>query len=333
MVKRAAEVLGNKVGNQTSLGKSNGTVSEKRLCNSPRHLIICNSCNETLFSQIYELLSCKTSYIQKLVSIPPIYKALVNSLICKSFGLEFKSNFSGDSSFIENIQSFFPEKYLGAMCNEVALMQNHGNLNVTLQYSNVTKKLTKEKIVNLDVVSSDLGVKELNNTVQDQKIITDIPISSVNTSDSSQDSSLADQIKPTKALTSESEVAQTKNVSIPPEETNEPFEAVPNVVDESNVSGEGSMENSSTVSMTDSVTDSSESLEEHIDNMINSDMNVDSQGVVTPSSTTANLPQAPKESIFLRLSNRIKVRFYLVNSWRRSIKDTLHYRIPHTLPL
>lgn len=82
MVKRAAEALGNKVGNQTSKDKINDNVSKKSLCNSPRHLIVCNNCNETVFSQVYDLLSCKTSYIQKLVNIPAIYKALLNSFTC-----------------------------------------------------------------------------------------------------------------------------------------------------------------------------------------------------------------------------------------------------------
>lgn len=309
MVKRAAEALGNKVDNQTSGVKVNDTVSTKSLCSSPRHIVVCNNCNETLFTQIYDLLSCKTSYIQKLVSIPAIYKALINSFSCRSFGLDFQTNFSFENSYIDNLQSFFSQKYVGAMCNEIALTQNQGSLNITQQYLNITKKLTKDKIISLDVTSPELPLDVLNNTLHDDHTKTENASLKVNSTEL-EEPSFVEQIKPTKALNSDPKLAQTLNGSLNHEPT-ELDQSVPKPVEESEVSTVNLMENTTnTISPapeTVMVTESSESLEDHIDHMISSDMNVDSHGAVPPSSTTANLPQAPKESIFLRLSNRIKV--------------------------
>lgn len=309
IVKRAAEALGNKVDNQTSGVKVNDSISVKNVCNSPRHVVVCSNCNETLFAQIYDLLSCKSSYIQKLVSIPAISKALINSFTCQSFGFAFKTNFSGSSSYINNLHRFFPKNYVGAMCNEIALIQNQGSLNITHQYLNVTKKLTKEKIISLDVTSSELSLGTMNKTLPAPHTNSDSNTINVHVS-GAVENSLVDQIKPTRALNSDPELAQTVNGSISPDEP--PVVHVePNSTEESNIPiDNGLIDNFSTSTVSSEilmVTESSEILEDHIDNIISSDATVDSSGLVMASSTTANLPQAPKESIFIRLSNRIKV--------------------------
>lgn len=308
MVKRAAEALGNKVDNETTVTKVNETITTKRFCNSPRHMVVCNNCNESLFVQIYDLLSCESMYIENLVCVPALYKALIDSFSCRTFGLDFKTNFRDDSSYIDNLHYFFPERYLGAMCNEAAFIQNQRSLNVTHEYLNVTKKLTKDKIISLDLTSPDFSLKIGNDTLPDNHIKIDNATLTINTTE---EITLVDQIKPTKSMNSD-KLVQTENISVLSNEVDEvetELKPAENLNNKISYSGENfSTIASPSVPEATVLNESSETFDDHIDHVMSSDINSDSQGIITPSSTTSNLPQAPKESIFLRLSNRIKVR-------------------------
>lgn len=311
IVKRAAEVLGNKVNNQTANIKSNDTNKFKSTCSSPRHVVVCNNCNDSLFGQIYELISCKTNRIQKLVRIPYIYRTLVTSFTCQSYGIDLRSNVRRETSNFDNLELFFPTKYLIAMCNEVAIMENQAILNISQQYLNITKDLSKEKIINLDVSISEVVESKLNDSVENLvKIENNTKNNSVNESD---DSSYTAQIKPTKVFNSDPDVAQTINIS----DANEPemltLETGADKVDVltpvSDVT-ESSVPIDVATADNEAVTEITESLEDHLDHII-SDLNADGHSTTTPASTatSTNSQQVPKESIFLRLSNRIKVIF------------------------
>ncbi|CAG9814537.1 unnamed protein product [Phaedon cochleariae] len=274
MVKRAAQVLGNKVDNQTTNTNKSLSNALVNTCSCPRHLIICNNCTETLLGQIYELLSCKSDTIRKLIGLPPIYRALAGSASCSKFGYR-NSNGRDDS----RLEGFFPEKYVGAMCNEMAISEQQGVLNVSQHFPNITSDLTNDKIISMDVKEVvDLQGKP-NETVIDvteQPGNTTIHSATVDTS----------QIKPTKTLTVDPNTTTTPvpedlvpanpETAPPNPETAPFFDADP----------------------TPDVDLSNETMETALDEQMES---VDSSTVVVTAS-----PQAPKESIFLRLSNRIK---------------------------
>ncbi|KAG5896398.1 hypothetical protein JTB14_009603 [Gonioctena quinquepunctata] len=295
MVKRAAGVLGNKVDNDTVLDKKPNACTLVNTCSSPIYSVVCNNCSDTLFVQIYELLSCRAEEIRKLVSIPAIFKALIDSEICRKFGYHF-GILSEKSNHLYHIEAFFPEKYVGAMCNEAAILENQGLLNVSQQFLNITKSLTKDKIINMDFKDVEEPELKSNTTFPTDNTtlgnITDIPSTTVDEDVS--------RIKPTKTFAVDPELTQTDASA----ET-ATFESVKDSSETTTAPYEVTIDTPLNVEVdvtTEAVVDV---LEENVDNII-SDINIDSQTTTVSSSTASNSPQAPKESIFLRLSNRIK---------------------------
>ncbi|XP_023023232.2 SUN domain-containing ossification factor isoform X1 [Leptinotarsa decemlineata] len=293
MVKRAAEALGNKVDNETVFVKKSNASTLVNTCSSPRHVIVCNNCSETLFGQIFELLSCKAEEISKLVSIPAIMTALLDSDVCRRFGYEFNPSFK-ETIKLEHFEAFFPEKYLGAMCNEAAILEKQGLLNVSHQFLNVTKTLTKDKIINMNIEDSEEPKLSTNDT-----FVENIEVVDHSDTPSSTTSEDVSQIKPTKTFSLDPNLTQTVVEAEDPR-----LESITESPETTTVtSHEITIENPLSVEV-EATTEGAEILEEHIDHI--ADMNIDNPSTAVPSSTSTNSPQAPKESIFMRLSNRIK---------------------------
>ncbi|XP_063922817.1 SUN domain-containing ossification factor-like isoform X1 [Zophobas morio] len=291
IVKKAAEVLGNKGNHSNQTEPSNHTkqvVPLIKVCTSPSHLVVCVNCSDTLFGQIYELLSCHDSEIATLAHSPLIRKALTQTLICAPFGFNFSKPGPSRPSYIA---ALFPDRYIGAMCNMAAIFQSKVVLNVSNHYTNATQ-VTDDKLVNIE--TSELNVVAVEPARDEVTDALNLDLTEAVKSTCSTDVTYAGQIKPTKTLTPDLDLGghtevveadgQPTNPEPPKVNTSEKIEVV---------------ETEDKVEV-ETVTESVE-LDEQLEHFM--EFNGDSQHVQTTASTT---PQAQKESVFLRLSNRIK---------------------------
>lgn len=318
MVKKAAQVLGNKVNKTNESSQiSNETNSHPpiiKTCTSPSHYVVCNNCSDMLFGKIFELLSCKQKQIANLVSIPYISKALINSMTCQSFGFDFRDKTAKNSmhSGYASVESFFPASFLGAMCNALAVTHNKVLFNISHQYANITENISSSNLVDVDcnepkiIAVADDNSKDISNEDTSHQpteaLNLDHPDIINSKSSCSTDTTYASQIKPSKSLSTELPIQSEPNTaSISSGQTSQYVENVevaeppplePTVVDASvDVPSESDLQADS-------------NAEENVDKLI-TELNTEASPSVI-NAAASNL-QGQKESVFLRLSNRIKV--------------------------
>lgn len=308
------KVLGKKESNKTETTNKTKPISPIiNSCTSPSHLVVCVNCSDILFGQVYELLSCKSQQIRNLVAIPFIKLALVQSDICQRFGYDLSSKNSTVSlkSDPKSIESFFPARYLGAMCNAVAIQENKVVLNISQQYSNGTEAVsqTEADIVNIHKATPEIiPVIPSGDNLQSQ-------------SEDSKPKKENGEIKPTKTLenveipvqVTESSVKATDTIPLPvsdnPPISDASSEASLEKNEAENAKKDIKEENTEVPMEMETVTESIEKIEDHLDHFIsefNSESATGNSGSSSHTANAGNVAQAQKESVFLRLSNRIK---------------------------
>lgn len=289
MVKKAAEVLGNKgnSSNQTEiLNNTKQAVPLIHVCTSPSHLIVCDNCTDEIFGRIYELLSCHDLKLWNLIQIPFIQSVLTETNLCQKFGFDFCkiNNLVAQSNYLKAV---FPEYFLGAMCNMVAVYQNKVVLNISSNHSNDTQILPDDdEIINIETSEPHILPVETRKEPEVTDALTLESSDAVTKSSCSTDVTYTSQIKPTKTLTSDLDLRESNTESSSLEVKSVVTESVQANITEVTPEPEPEVE---------SVTESIE-LDEPLENFI--DFNGDSH----PTSA----PQAQKESVFVRLLNRIK---------------------------
>ncbi|KAK9680379.1 Sad1 / UNC-like C-terminal, partial [Popillia japonica] len=305
IVKKAAEVLGNKGNNSNYTNDAKLELESGKLrsqCKTPSHIIVCDNCSDVLYDDVYELLSCQSTLLYKLFKCDLIQKTLFNTDTCSEFGLNFRAKRASTTKlYNEYIRSLFPKKYLAALCNTAAIVDNKVVLNISKQFPNITNEVPKElhiaeTVEPHTVVSNKTEeIKPTEQLVIDKiQLETSIP-NELNISNTS-------QIKPTKTLTPHDNL----NTHITAEskddiKTVQPSEYLEENHENSTQLNAESMELDDNVSDFEAVTDNPEDLE-----LINEFNNLASLGGST------NLPPAPnttpqiKETVILRLSNKIK---------------------------
>lgn len=315
MVKKAAQVLGNKVTNDSSQ-LNNGTSSEisiMKSCSSPSHYVVCNNCSDLLFGKIFELLSCKQEEIKNLVRIPFVKQSLISSEVCKSYGFHLgdKSSKISLKTCPECVVSFFPPHYIGAMCNVLATIQNKVLYNTSYQYVNITEPTAKEVLsdmeeeskINLTEIDSKQNSIEYTLTHQPTEPL-NVDQSNINSKASySTDITYTSKIKPSKSLVTElPEHSELNTASANIEEAAEQVNNVEQQEDPDVSNVEPTLVESTTEVLLEVETTES-SGEDNMDKMM-----TDFSSEPSPVVNTANAAtlQGQKESVFLRLSNRIK---------------------------
>lgn len=324
IVKKAAEVLGNK-GNASNQTNSEGSLKNNKYsplmssCTTPSHLVICNNCSDDLFGYVFELLSCKSKALAELISVPLIRKTIYNTDICAEFGLDFQSSeHILPPIYISYIKSIFNIKYIAALCNTAAILENKVLLNISKQFPNATVKIQltdPDKIIQIesgespiiDCIQPAQDVGKIFNTNSDLELTL------------KKEEEIA-QIKPTKTLQESQDLNETKSPTVP--QNIDEVQNMESVLMEGNakgntsekVSGEQSLENlegsAEQIQEFETTTESSEGIDEHmnLDENVISELNNDSNPNVLTSTTSKTVVSGgPKESVFLRLSNRIKV--------------------------
>lgn len=124
IVQKAAEVLVKSNGNGA---KNHTTVNSKQItenCMSMSHNILCESCSTDERDDLYNFIGCKNVALSNLLDDhkTEIKHYLINSLMCHDIlGFDLMKN----SEFYENLKrnfliSILPQKYINAMCNMIA---------------------------------------------------------------------------------------------------------------------------------------------------------------------------------------------------------------------
>ncbi|KAH1024846.1 SUN domain-containing ossification factor [Dendroctonus ponderosae] len=315
MVKKAAQVLGNKVNrtNETSQTSNEAKAQSPLMksCSSPSHYVVCNNCSDVLFGRVFELLSCRREYMRNLVNIPYIKAALEASTVCQSFGFDFRDKAAtvSENSASLCVESFFPPSFMGAMCNILAIAHDKISYNVSHQ-SATAKNSTSEGSPSSGSEPDGAQVVEpvINDTNSEQEDSqgTDplnFDASAINSkSGCSTETTSASQINPSKVLLkqlpSHSEVG-TAAANVEPSVSEENLD----VKAEDGLRAQPIGADASAEVVENESVDHIESVEKLI-----TELNTESSSPsVTSTPTTAGNLQGHKESVFLRLSNRIKV--------------------------
>ncbi|XP_047506729.1 uncharacterized protein LOC125050778 isoform X1 [Pieris napi] len=321
IVKKAAQAFKTEVPKNVS-SEQNDTLSDKvyKRCCSPSHIIVCDNCSDILYSDVYELLSCSSDKLTNLVRTVFLRDTLKCTGICQKFGLDFKSTKTIEFSEerVAYMNALFPPKYLAALCNILAIKEKKVVLNTSFESElNVTTNITVDE--------SPQNHSETNSE-QDVKLI------AVNTdSDRDDEKTLTLEEKPT--------VPEEKNDSTPidikednKDESNVVVEDTVVLVSQEDILPDSKVETAEAekqdILKTDTkyskpeiliekTKDSSNNAEDISEPVVSIDgdsfISDFDQMAVDPqpgSQNTVNQNQAQstiqKESVFLRLSNRVK---------------------------
>lgn len=310
--------------NATSQHNDTSTDNVYRRCCSPSHIIVCDNCSETLYNEVYELISCSSDKLVSLVRQVFLRDTLKCTGICQQYGLDFKSTKTIEFSEerVAYMNALFSQKYLAALCNILAIKEKKVVLNTSFETElNVTTNITvdnsqpiggetsSEQEIKLALDKTNGSDDKINETVQDEKNApemveegTSVPVDLAREEKETED-------KKDEASTEEKPILDiipdTPEVDKPTEVTNEEYKDV------SKEPKNGKVEAPTEKTKEDEISDQ---MIIDTDNFITDfdQMAVDPTPTGAPASQNQNQGQATlqKESVFLRLSNRVKVRFF-----------------------
>lgn len=196
IMKKAAQALVKTEVPKNVSSEHNDTLADDayRRCCSPSHIIVCDNCSESLYNDVYELISCNSDKLVSLMRQGFLRDTLKCTGICQQFGLDFKSTktieFSDER--VAYMNALFPQKYLAALCNILAIKEKKVVLNTSFENEhNVTSDNSTEESPQV-VNSGTNGEQEIklapdNSNGSDDKInettqSDDIPIDTLNDS-------------------------------------------------------------------------------------------------------------------------------------------------------
>ncbi|CAH0603510.1 unnamed protein product [Chrysodeixis includens] len=150
IMKKAAQALVKTEVPKNVSSEHNDTSTDKtyKRCCSPSHIIVCDNCSETLYNEVYELISCSSDKLVSLVRQVFLRETLKCTGICQQYGLDFKSTktieFSDER--VAYMNALFPRKYLAALCNILAIKEKKVVLNTSFETEmNVTMNVTVDE--------------------------------------------------------------------------------------------------------------------------------------------------------------------------------------------
>ncbi|KAJ2944487.1 hypothetical protein O0L34_g3832 [Tuta absoluta] len=170
IMKKAAQALvKSEVPNRNVSSEHNDTSTDKmyKRCCSPSHIIVCDNCSETLYNEVYELISCSSDKLTNLLRQVFLRETLKCTGICQPYGLDFKSTkiIEFGTERVAYMNALFPPKYLAALCNILAIKEKKVVLNTSFESDNVTTNITDEE--------SPLNENSINTTEQEVKFVLD----------------------------------------------------------------------------------------------------------------------------------------------------------------
>lgn len=149
IMKKAAQVLVKTEVPKNVSTVNNDTSTDKLMyksCCSPSHIIVCDNCSESLYNEVYELISCNSDKLTNLVRQVFLYETLKCTNICNQFGLDFKSTKTVEfaEERVAYMNALFHSKYLAALCNILAIKEKKVVLNTSFETENVTTNITED---------------------------------------------------------------------------------------------------------------------------------------------------------------------------------------------
>lgn len=333
MIKKAAAVLGNK-GNYTEATiEENTTSAIVNSCTCPKHNVICVDCSDQLFGETFELLSCKRSQIEKLVFIPFISRSVIYSGICMQFGINLVDVLieNYEIGFLTSyVSALFPMKTICALCNHLSVLQNISVLNISQEGSldmNFNKSISlqseTETLLIEPKTTPEPGMLDVEESIPKdlvKEIKIDVNIIDTPSLSKMTDSTIISQIKPTKMISvnnlnesagsvkeilDESKLDNTNIIDIPISTSPEDLSISSTISTTPPLSSDKTEDDQTPalVTLESKKFDTNEALvpgnvEDPLESLI-----ADGNTGPSPSTTTNNPGQ---ESVFLRLSNRIK---------------------------
>lgn len=181
IMKKAAQALvKTEVPNKNVSSEHNDTSTDKmyKQCCSPSHIIVCDNCSETLYNEVYELISCSSDKLTSLVRQVFLRETLKCTGICQPYGLDFKSTktIEFNNERVTYMNALFPPKYLAALCNILAIKEKKVVLNTSFESElNVTTNITvdesPQKVSSNTSLEQDIKlVPDKGNSSMDDKI-------------------------------------------------------------------------------------------------------------------------------------------------------------------
>lgn len=305
MVNKAREVLGNKGNNSNQTTERDAPVDNYsplvNSCTTPSHIVVCNNCSDLLFGCVYELLSCKSNLLGNLLKAPLIKNTIYNSDICNNYGIDFRTKRTGQVPNIVTscVQAFFPPRYLAAFCNTAAIIENQVVLNISKHISNtnITNDLSSSLPLN---ESDDKGIQsdfietavaeEVSPTIElkQEAVETTLDLDVI-------DISYTSEIQPTKTFTQAEPIDTQQNMS------------TDYIIDEPKKSTNESTNNATIEQLPVEVNEEGVNKEEVNISSEVSDFDFVGHGDSSTPSPIPTVTTQGKESVFIKLSNRIKV--------------------------
>lgn len=336
IMKKAAQALVKSEVPRNVSSEHNDTSTDKmyKRCCSPSHIIVCDNCSETLYNEVYELISCSSDKLTSLVRLVFLRETLKCTGICSTYGFDFKSTKTIEfgTERIAYMNALFPPKYLAALCNILAIKEKKVVLNTSFEtetnvtINNITVEDTSQEIKSETKPEQEIKLvpdksntstdDKLNETVQSEPVTpersTEPTISEDLPKEEKEDVKKEEiSIKVEENLIQEQEENKTnKNTAEveKPVETSEQKDDTPKLDKNGkveSVTSEKPKENNNGVEeMTDPLLIDGDSFMSDFDQMA-----VDPTPTgATPSQNQNSGGQTfQKESVFLRLSNRVKV--------------------------
>ena len=334
IMKKAAQALVKTEVPKNVSSEHNDTSTDKtyKRCCSPSHIIVCDNCSETLYNEVYELISCSSDKLVSLVRQVFLRETLKCTGICQPYGLDFKSTktieFSDER--VAYMNALFPRKYLAALCNILAIKEKKVVLNTSFETElNVT--------MNVTVDESPQTVNSETNSELETKLVPDRNTASdderANETAQSEERSTTETMTegtnvPVELLKEQHESIDEK-IDDTPSVDEKPAQEVPEIVPDNDKSSETIIdENKDVLQKTEpkngKIEVNTDKLKENnVIEEVNDPIIIDTENFLsefdqmavdpTPAGVPATQNQnqgsttLQKESVFLRLSNRVKV--------------------------
>ncbi|XP_018322013.1 SUN domain-containing ossification factor [Agrilus planipennis] len=293
IVKKAAQVLGKKgnISNETVTVGSNKSIPtfEKSVeCVSPTHILVCNNCSDEMYADVYNIISCQSRVLHALISNENLKIAFKNLNLCSNYGLNFYRNGDSVAKIHYLVLMFLPPKYVAALCNILAVLENKVVRNSTVHCFNCTKSLPKEnndktfqgKMENIveSALSSQKNLKKEDEMIDsEEKRDLNLSSSHVNKTDVN--------------LKNEEEITDLSS-------------NFTSALDSSQIKHDKNLTNAE-INLDSDVSNINIELDESLENF--SSEGIENQGEVHVTTVPPVGPQSQnKESVFVRLTNRIK---------------------------
>ncbi|KAJ4449437.1 hypothetical protein ANN_00836 [Periplaneta americana] len=365
IVKKAAQALvksgdlQNDTTTSENVDMSHSNISERENCVSPSHIVVCDNCSDAMFNQVFGLLSCRGAYLQSLIDTPFVRSSFQTSRLCVEYGFDFSSHRTGAPYPLRpSANGVHPlrldrSSYLSALLPPeyiAALLDSSAAATTVASQIKPTKTLVKEPDKKdfpsavpiktscdqgneATVIADSSSVQELPASVPSSVTISISPGEENKTGTSSE--AIKESAEPTKTTLPSSgsvKVDTTQELSSTSEVEQQQQQTVGSEKVGDVLLEEKYQESQDSLSLDSFLLSELKDLDMGLDSS-SSALNPSITTTVTPPSL-AQTQQVQKESVFVRLSNRIKLLLWVRLKERRTIYSLfLLFRIMHTSTL